>query len=163
MKGPAFTALLLLGACAPAQSPDNGTNGTNIVGPPQGPMIEGETQPVDGQAPAEGTEDIAFTASPASVAQGGTLTLSLTNGTQQQLGYNLCTSAIVTDAGAAIQTDRVCTMELRTLEPSRSATYAYELPGDLAPGSYRMNTTVTRMQVGTQATVSTPSFEVTAR
>lgn len=52
---------------------------------------------------------------------GATMTLTLRNGSKEQIGYNLCTSAIETTSGKNIESGRVCTMEPRTVEPGRSA------------------------------------------
>jgi hypothetical protein len=161
-----FSLALLLSACAPADE----TNNVVAEGSPpvDVPIQDGQqapgTQPSQnqsGQAPAEPAGEVAFTASPDSVAQGGTLNLTLANRSGQPVGYNLCTSAIETAAGAPVQTDRVCTMELRTVEPGRSATYAYELPDDIEPGSYRLMTNIHFMDSGTQTAVRTGTFEVT--
>lgn len=162
---PALT--LLLCACTPAG--DGGNAAIEANGAVPDVPIQG-TEPAPGAAPQQpgGNQDapepsgeIGFTASPNRVAPGGTLALTLANRSSAQIGYNLCTSGIQTAAGAAVQTDRICTMELRTLEPGDSATYAYELPDDLEPGRYRLTTGATRMDSDSQTTVQTGLFEVT--
>lgn len=162
-----FALALLLCACAPADETNNADAGD--VAPSDVPIQDGRqatgTEPLQeqgGEAAAEAAGEVAFTASPKDVAQGGTLNLTLANGSDQPLGYNLCTSAIETGAGAPVQSDRVCTMELRTVEPGRSATYAFELPDDIAPGRYRLVTNIHFMQSGAQTSVRTGTFKVTA-
>lgn len=161
MKMQPFALALLLCACAPAE---NANNAAAELGGAQEdvPIVNGSEvpQPADGQTPTEQSGEVALSASPGSVAAGGTVTLTLANRTPERIGYNLCTSAIETEAGDTVPSDRVCTMELRTLEPGDSATYAFELPGELAPGRYRLTTSVHRMEAGTQMPVSTEIFEV---
>jgi hypothetical protein len=157
---PLALALLLLCACTPAEDMnDAAANGSSADVPLQNGAQA--PQPTDGQAATAPSGEIAFSVSPDSVAPGGTLTLTLANRTGERLGYNLCTSAIETAAGATVPSDRVCTMELRTLEPGDSGNYSFELPQELAPGSYRLTTSVQRMDAGTQSPVRTEVFEVT--
>ena len=104
--------------------------------------------------------EVTLTAAPPQTSSGSTMVLSLANASAQQIGYNLCTSALQTAAGTAVQTDRVCTMELRTLTPGATATYNYELPANLPAGSYRFSTGVERMQSGDRTTVTSNTFEV---
>lgn len=126
--------------------------------PPAGPPGT-EPTPDNGQPP-EPSGQVSLTAAPASVEPGATMTLTLRNGTREQLGYNLCTSTLQTGAGRPMPTDRVCTMELRTLDPGRSANYSYGLPGNLGSGSYRFSTRVERMPSGRSESVRSNSFEV---
>lgn len=161
---------LLLCACQPAGEANNFAEEANGGAPADVPIQGGQPpaanppgQPVDGTATTDETGEIAFTVSPDSIPQGGTLTLTLANQTSELLGYNLCTSALQTADGAAVPTDRVCTMELRTVEPGRDATYDYEMPQDVAPGRYRLTTNIQRMTSGIQTSAVTEPFEVTAR
>ncbi len=69
--------------------------------------------------------------------------------------------ALMAADGAPVRTDRVCTLELRTIESGRVATYPYQLPASVMPGTYRFSTTVERMQSGTRTTLT--SNEITVR
>lgn len=139
---------------APAGVPvDNG--GT---APPPGPATPPNGQPPAGEP--EPTSSVTLSASPESVRAGGTVTLRLANGSRQPVGYNLCTSALQTASGAAVQSDRICTMELRTVAPGQSATYAYELPSSLAPGSYRFSTSIEWMAAGNRTSVTSNGIRV---
>lgn len=73
---------------------------------------------------------------------GGTFTMVLENGSDEAVGHNLCIHRVEERAGEewrdSVTEDRVCTMELYTLEPGASATYDTELPSNLAPGEYRV-------------------------
>ncbi len=71
------------------------------------------------------------------------VTLTLRNGSAAPVGYNLCSSGLQRASGGsweAIETDEVCTMELRILQPGGSATFEKTLPADLRPGEYRYTT-----------------------
>lgn len=90
--------------------------------------------------PAEPSGTISLSAAPARASAGETMTLTLRNGSRQQIGYNLCTSRLETAGGRPVPSDRVCTMELRLLRPAQVATYRYDLPARLDEGSYRFAT-----------------------
>ena len=88
---------------------------------------------------------VALTAEPLSVRSGQTVTLVLRNGTSGQVGYNLCSSALESGSGGEwrqVPTGRVCTRELRILEPGREVRYHLQLPPGLAAGPYRFTTNV---------------------
>ena len=75
----------------------------------------------------------------ATVSQERSLELRLRNVSAQAIGYNLCASALERRSGAAWQrvaSNRICTMELRSLAPGEEARYVIPLAG-LAPGGYR--------------------------
>lgn len=133
----------------------------------------GETAPVDGTpaplppatptqpaAKAEPAGEIALTASPAETTENSTVTLALRNGSKQQIGYNLCTSTLQTADGRDVPTSRVCTMELRTLEPGRTDSYRYRLPVNMAEGSYRFAAQVERMPNGGMHSIRSNLFTV---
>ena len=104
--------------------------------------------------------DIALTVSPEETTEDSTVTLALRNGSKQQIGYNLCTSTLQTAAGRDVPTSRVCTLELRTLEPGRTDSYRYRLPVNMAEGSYRFATQVERMPDGGMHSVRSNGFTV---
>jgi hypothetical protein len=75
----------------------------------------------------------------------GAVELTLHNGSEQSVGYNLCSSGLQRWSGSewqAVQTGEVCTMELRTLAPGGSAIFEKQLPPDLSSGDYRYVTSV---------------------
>jgi len=75
----------------------------------------------------------------AAVSQERSLELVLRNGSAQAIGYNLCASSLERRSGDGWQpvaSQRMCTMELRSLAPGGEAHYAVPL-GDLPPGDYR--------------------------
>lgn len=117
-------------------------------------------QPVSGEPATAPTGDVSLRASPERVSAGATVTLTLNNGSQGRLGYNLCTSVLQRAAGEEVRTDRVCTMELRILEPGRTATYSYDLPGTLEDGSYRFSASVDRMDDGAPTALTSNAIEV---
>lgn len=147
----------MTGANDVAVAPANGaaSNAAASPGEPAAPQ-----QPGNGAQAPEPSGQVALLAAPARTTGGSTMTLTLTNGSSGQIGYNLCTSALQTSAGVDVPTSRVCTMELRTLEPGRSADYRYELPVNMADGSYRFLTQVEWMQSGRRSGVASNSFTV---
>ena len=75
----------------------------------------------------------------ATVSQGRSLELSLRNGSTQAIGYNLCASSLERRSEGrwqAVPTQRVCTMELRSLPPGGAARYQVSLE-DVPSGEYR--------------------------
>lgn len=104
--------------------------------------------------------DVTLAASPPQASAGSTIVLSLANGSALEIGYNLCTSALQSASGTVVQTDRVCTMELRILAPGATATYNHELPASLPAGTYRFSTSIERMQSGDRTSVTSNAFEV---
>ena len=161
----ALALSLMLCACGAGTG-----NGADNVGATEGNEMaapsDGSGDSRDGQESANGTSapepsgDVTLAAAPAQTTGGSTMTLTLRNGSSQQIGYNLCTSALETSAGRSIPTSRVCTMELRTLEPGRNADYRYELPVNMAEGSYRFVTQVEWMQSSRGSGVRSNSFAV---
>ena len=82
----------------------------------------------------------------------------LRNDSQRALGYNLCTSSLERRIGQAWQqvpSQRICTMELRSLTPGEEARYSIALTG-LPPGEYRATTRVE----GLPAAVTTEPFQL---
>ena len=109
-------------------------------------------------APVTSSPGIHFTAERVS---SDTVRLALDNGTQSQIGYNLCTSALERRSGSdwiPVQTDDVCTMELRTLNPGADATFEKKLPATLPAGEYRYSTRVESPLGSAGTTVTTNTF-----
>lgn len=142
-----------------ADEPILGDEGGNAALPPGQPGAPAPGEPAPEQPAPDPSGEVTLGAAPSSAAAGATMTLTLANGIDQPIGYNLCTSGLVRD-GASVQTDRVCTMELRTLQPGARATYGWELPDDLAPGSYRFTAGVERMTSGSRLVVTSNGFTV---
>jgi hypothetical protein len=124
-------------------------------GEPSGPQ-----RPGNGSETPEPSGNVTLAATPAETSAGATMSLTLRNGSRERIGYNLCTSAIVTSTGRSVDSDRVCTMELRTLNSGASANYSYELPDDLADGTYRFVTQVERMESGGRSSIRSTGFRV---
>lgn len=127
--------------------------------PPPG-AAAGPRQPGNGAQLPEPSGQVTLSAAPARTTGGSTMTLTLTNSSSEQIGYNLCTSTLQTSAGRPVPTSRVCTMELRTLAAGRSTDYRYELPVNMPDGSYRFVTRVEWMESGRRSSVQSNSFEV---
>ena len=162
-KPTALFLALLLCACGPAtnETVAGGEGDGTAPAPAEGPTaVTPQQQPRDRSNAPEQSDEVTLTAAPQQVKEGATVTLTLHNGSNRQLGYNLCTSSLETAARKRVPTSRVCTMELRTLEPRRTATYRYELPVNMVEGSYRLLTDVERMGTGTRTAVRSNSIEI---
>lgn len=171
MKLQPLALVALLAACAaptengeapadsnqPADVPIQGESDS-----PTAPVAPSPGQPAPGQPAPVPTGSVSLSAAPARAAAGSAMTLTLRNGSSQTIGYNLCTSGLLTSAGTPVPSDRVCTMELRTLKPAASATYAWELPTDLAAGRYRFTTGIDGMSSNRRGSIQSNIFEVTA-
>ena len=117
-----------------------------------------------GEQDGRSDEGIAFTTDAPEYALGETITLRLENATTQVLGYNLCSVQLQRSQGGAWTSaevePRVCTTELRALEPGATTTYEIAF-GDVLPGDrYRFETTVERMESGTRPVIYTNTFVI---
>lgn len=88
------------------------------------------------------TAPVTVTVDRATYAPGADVTLRIANRSDQRFGYNACTRAVEREAGAGWVTipepERVCTMEIRFLEPRSTVTERTELPQALERGRYRL-------------------------
>ena len=112
---------------------------------------------------AGASSDVTLTVEPQTVATGGSVTLSLRNDSENEVGYNLCSSGLeqnVDGTWTAVPSDRVCTMELRLLHPGEEATYPLELPISVQPGEYRFVTNVDMAAVEDFGPVRSDPFRV---
>jgi hypothetical protein len=110
-----------------------------------------------------GGSGVVLGVSPDAVAPGDTVVLTVRNDSPAAVGYNLCTSGLERQAGGAweaVPSDRVCTMELRTLATGQEASYRLALPAAVAPGEYRWHTAVETMDAGTRGEVRSGAFRV---
>jgi hypothetical protein len=92
------------------------------------------------------------------VSQEPSVELQLRNDSRRTLGYNLCASSLERRIGQAWQpvaSQRICTMELRSLAPGEEARYSLPL-GQLPAGEYRATTRVE----GLPAAVATEPFHL---
>jgi hypothetical protein len=91
------------------------------------------------------------------------VTLVLTNDSREEVGYNLCPSALerrVGEAWQAVPSNRICTMELRLLPAGRAARHTLGVPAGLAGGSYRYRASVTRMGSNAPVDLTSDVFQV---
>jgi hypothetical protein len=100
---------------------------------------------------------------PEEVAAGDSVTLLLSNGEPGGIGYNLCTSGLERRSESGWQplaSERICTMELRTLSPGEEVRYPMRLPAGLAAGEYRFHATVEGLDGGERMEVRSGSFRI---
>lgn len=89
--------------------------------------------------------------------------LILQNGYNGPVGYNLCASGLERRSGTSwepVQTDEVCTMDIKTLPGGQDATFEKRLPASLASGEYRYVTSVEIPFPGQMARIASPGFRV---
>lgn len=102
------------------------------------PANGGAAAPADSDVPAP----VAVTVDRATYSPGAEVTLRIANRSDQRFGYNACTRSVEREAGAGWVTvpepERVCTMEIRFLEPRATVTERTELPQSLDRGRYRL-------------------------
>ena len=114
---------------------------------------------------AEGGTEATLRTGATQYRAGATAELILTNTFSEQIGYNLCSAALERNRNgswAAVDPEgRVCTLELRILEPGATTTYRWDLPANLAPGEYRFRTTIHEMVGQATRVVTSNSFQVT--
>jgi len=94
------------------------------------------------------TRGLALGFQPTPSEPGEEVALVLTNGSASQVGYNLCTSRLSHQRGGQwvlVGSRRDCTTEQQMLEPGGEDSYGFELPEELAGGSYRFSM---RVEVG---------------
>lgn len=111
-----------------------------------------------------GEDEVTLRVEPTTVQRGDSVVLTLHNGDVRQLGYNLCASAMERSTAGeweAVPSERMCTMELRSLEPGGDATYTIAIPRDLAAGEYRFTTGVNWMQDNAHTAVASNTIRVT--
>jgi hypothetical protein len=106
---------------------------------------------------------VALSLSRDAVASGDSITLVLRNTSDAVVGYNLCPSTLNRKAGGEwvpIPSDRVCTMELRSLDSGQEDRFTLQLPDDLEPGQYRFENTIVRFDSDERQLVQTDPFRV---
>ncbi len=89
---------------------------------------------------------VTLDASPTRVSPGGTLSLTLSNRTPNQISYHECSGTLEvmleTLNGSSVRDDRICAFELTTLGAGRAARYVYQAPRNIGRGKYRLATGV---------------------
>ncbi|MDR0787500.1 MAG: hypothetical protein LBG44_06495 [Gemmatimonadota bacterium] len=94
-----------------------------------------------GQPPLAPLFELSLT--PETPVPGQDVTVVLANLSGSAVGYNLCTSTLVRDEGGQLveqPSDRVCTMELRSLQPGERDGFTLVMPETLPRGIYRFRT-----------------------
>lgn len=116
----------------------------------------------DGAAPAHGLE---LRVERAAAERGDEVTITLVNGSEHDVGYNLCPAVLDRRDDEAWVEDpnrpaEVCTMELRVLGPGESAAYRHTVPTALDPGEYRFRVGVEAPLGGDRVVLTTTGFQV---
>jgi len=103
-----------------------------------------------------------------SYAPGGTVAMRIRNGTNDELGFNQCSSRTVerqegTSWVPHPEPGRMCTMQLQIVMPNDTTTATTDLPHDLRVGSYRIVLIFSRQTASNPGSVRaiSPTFRVT--
>jgi hypothetical protein len=120
------------------------------------------------QVPADtpGTGSFAtLSVQPARTSPGGEVTITLTNRSERDIGYNLCPAVLDRRVGDDwVQHPEppaeVCTMELRILQPGASDSFRHSLPAGLPAGTYRFRLGVEWPLGDARVGVASGPFEV---
>jgi hypothetical protein len=96
---------------------------------------------------------------------GQVATLSLSNPLDERIGYNACawTLELHRDDGwetAPYEDERVCTMELRILEPGGAASPTFAFDDSLPAGSYRFRAILHRLDTGSRKIHRSGTFRI---
>ena len=113
--------------------------------------------------PAPGDVALELEVEPEEVAAGDSITLELDNESSESVSYNLCSSGLEHNQAGAwhpIPSNRMCTMELRTLAPGEETRYPLEMPGGLEAGEYRFLTNLDMMGAAEGGSVRSGTFRV---
>lgn len=100
---------------------------------------------------------------PETPVPGQDVTLTLENLYGPTVGYNLCTSTLVRDEGGQfveVPSDRVCTMEIRSLPVGQRDSYTLPMPAGLPTGVYRFRVALDQGEGAGPTTVDSHLFFV---
>ncbi len=107
--------------------------------------------------------DLSLRAEAPAFEPGGKVTLALENGTQSDVGYNLCFHGIEERSGDEwhlLEASRVCTTVLHILGPGDTVHYDTTLPESLEPGEYRFRAALHLLDEGDFRDQVTEPFRV---
>jgi hypothetical protein len=113
--------------------------------------------------PVSASGEVRLGVEPQTLSAGDTLVLVLSNDSSSSVFYNLCHSVLERRTGERweqVTSDRICTMELRTLEPGRQVRYPLQVPPSTSPGEYRYATRIEEISSGWHEIVRTMPFRV---
>jgi hypothetical protein len=157
--------LVVVVACQPARG---GANETGRADSPGSAASPGDTTAAQSAASSE----VMLSVDKPDYAPGGTVVMTITSHRTDTLGYNPCSNRSFERGSGGRwvvhpEPNRMCTMELRLLNPHETQTANAEVPGDASAGTYRL---VLRLrperadttQTSTVMAVSAP-FTVTPR
>ena len=106
-----------------------------------------------GQQDAQGTasSEVTLRLDRATYTPGATATMTIRSTSRDTLGYNPCSNrSVERQQGstwvAHAEPDRMCTMELRLLNPGETQTAPADIPAGLSAGTYRMVLTLSRQR-----------------
>lgn len=107
------------------------------------------TMASDTSRPRPGAAEVTLTLDRTSYSSGADVTMRIQNSGRDTLGYNPCSNRVVerqdgSSWTAVPEPNRMCTMELRLLNPGQTQTAGTDLPSPLPAGTYRIALTLGR-------------------
>jgi hypothetical protein len=114
-------------------------------------------------AGSEAPDGVALAVSPSESSPGDSVTVTLTTTRERGVGYNLCAGTLehrTGDTWQPLPPNRVCTMELRILQPGDEASFTLALEPSLGPGEYRYHVSVEQMDGTGMTAVRSDPFTV---
>jgi hypothetical protein len=113
--------------------------------------------------PVSADGPVTLAVEPRSLSPGDSLTLVLKNDSPGAIFYNLCPSVLerrARESWERVPSERMCTLELRRLQPGQEVRYPLQLPPSVAPGEYRYAARIEDLRNGTHAIVRSGMFLV---
>jgi hypothetical protein len=131
-----YIGLLVVLACAPAAQGDANTTLADTAG-------TASAQAGDTSLVQQSDSGVSLTLDKTEYAPGAAAVMTLSSQRSDTLGYNPCSSrSVERDMGGSWvvhpEPNRMCTMELRMLNPGQSQAVPTTLPADLTAGTYRI-------------------------
>ena len=160
-------SLLIVSACRYGRQDAAETSGAGATTYATGALISrAETTHVTGNTTQASAGDVSVTLDKAAYTAGATVAMTVKSQSRDTLGYNQCSSRVVErqEASSWVQVpepDRMCTMELRLLNPNETQTAKTDLPATLVSGNYRLVLTLGKQSpAGGSVRAVSPTFRV---
>jgi uncharacterized protein YfaS (alpha-2-macroglobulin family) len=150
------------GATSSTAGPTTRTTGSppaaSVDSPRSAPNSTARRAPRTQGRSAQNSAEVTITLDRSSYSAGGTANVSVTSHSRDTLGYNFCSSRTVErkqgESWVAIpEPGRMCTMEIRLLNPGETQTASITMPESMPAGTYRVVITFSRQRPSASGSV----------